>query len=634
MARVRSSQTVSDYAPVAPRARHRAHGDDASVEATRDDQASELSRPQRRATVNSDALSTEVGSAFESLSGKKSAPYINRTTKRRHVKDGVAREEVGEVGEVGTQKRDAQSADRSKAGGEFKRLLLKRGHAATFFGLFLFTAILYFRPYEMFPALAAFKTMAYWSAIFTLVVFVPSQLAISGNLTARPPEVNLILLLCLAALLSMPLAASSAVSWETFSGTFVKVVIMFIVMVNVVRTERRWKMMIWLAVAVSVLMSGSAFMSYLRGDLTIEGYRAAGNIGGIFGNPNDMAVHLVTMLPLTIALFFVARNALVKIVCAVSAFVMLAGTLVTFSRGGFLGLAAAFLFAAWKLGKRNRFAVVFGSIISLALFAALAPGGYGARMFSIFDHSLDAVGSATARQQLLLQSIKYTITNPVFGVGMGNFPLVSDAALVSHNSYTQISAELGVAAFICYVLFIFIPFRRVGQIANETLAVREGRATKKPRRASTHELMNADESTSTNEALSLPAKRAELAAIRTREQRTNLYYWLALGTQASMVAFAVSSFFVSIAYLWNVYYLIGYAVCLRRLYESETGRPILSAKQQRASDKKRRANDVDVTKDDEAASDIETQISHGRSTRSDGISSDNDADFGAAWHAS
>jgi hypothetical protein len=35
-----------------------------------------------------------------------------------------------------------------------------------------------------------------------------------------------------------------------------------------------------------------------------------------------------------------------------------------------------------------------------------------------------------------------------------------------------------------------------------------------------------------------------------------------------------SSFFASVAYLWYVYYLVGYAVCLRRIYEAETGREI------------------------------------------------------------
>jgi hypothetical protein len=36
--------------------------------------------------------------------------------------------------------------------------------------------------------------------------------------------------------------------------------------------------------------------------------------------------------------------------------------------------------------------------------------------------------------------------------------------------------------------------------------------------------------------------------------------------QASLVGYMVSSFFVSVAFYLYIYYLVGYAVCLRRLY--------------------------------------------------------------------
>jgi hypothetical protein len=45
-------------------------------------------------------------------------------------------------------------------------------------------------------------------------------------------------------------------------------------------------------------------------------------------------------------------------------------------------------------------------------------------------------------------------------------------------------------------------------------------------------------------------------------------YYLAVGLQASLIGYMVSSFFVSVAYLWYVYYLVGFAVALRRIYQS------------------------------------------------------------------
>jgi len=42
-------------------------------------------------------------------------------------------------------------------------------------------------------------------------------------------------------------------------------------------------------------------------------------------------------------------------------------------------------------------------------------------------------------------------------------------------------------------------------------------------------------------------------------------YYLAIGLQASLVGYMVVSFFASVAFVWYVYYLVAYAICLQRL---------------------------------------------------------------------
>jgi hypothetical protein len=91
---------------------------------------------------------------------------------------------------------------------------------------------------------------------------------------------------------------------------------------------------------------------------------------------------------------------------------------------------------------------------------------------------------------------------------------------------------MGMAALICYTMFIVTPLKKLGQIARETFG----------ERANSH------------------------------------FYYLAVGLQASLVGYMVCSFFASVAYLWYVYYLVAYAVCLRRLYESETAKPVVLEK--------------------------------------------------------
>ena len=141
---------------------------------------------------------------------------------------------------------------------------MKQGHALSFAGLFLFTVVVYFRPYELFSWLSWASSMAFVIAVLTLLVYVPTQLGLEGNLTTRPREINLVLLLLLTGLLSIPLALNRSVAFYGFNE-FLKVVLMFIVMVNVVRTEKRLKAMLLLALITSCIVSAAAVNDYRMG---------------------------------------------------------------------------------------------------------------------------------------------------------------------------------------------------------------------------------------------------------------------------------------------------------------------------------------------------------------------------------
>ena len=406
---------------------------------------------------------------------------------------------------------------------------LKPGHVFSFAAIIMFTAILYVRPAEFYPSPLT-TSIALIVGIATLGLFIPTQLSLEGTLTARPPEVNLVLLFCLTALLSIPLAINREAAWVEFSGTFIRCVVIFIVMVNVVRTEARLKSLIFLAMAAGIWLSVQAVNDYRLGLMTVEGYRAAGRGTGIFGNTNDMALHLVTILPISVALMIGSKGAARKLLYGTCAAVMISAIVLSYSRGAFIGMLIVFLFIAWKLGSRRRLEIVFAVLAFAGVIVLLAPDKYGSRLLSIFIPSLDAEGSADSRRGELFRSIYLALRHPLLGIGMGNYqPEMSYKGLVTHNSYTQVAAEMGMSALVCYVMFIVTPLKKLGQIARETFETR----------------------------------------------RDSRFYYLALGLQASLIAYLISSFFLSVAYVWYVYYLVAYAVCLRRLYESETGRAVV-----------------------------------------------------------
>jgi O-antigen ligase len=126
---------------------------------------------------------------------------------------------------------------------------------------------------------------------------------------------------------------------------------------------------------------------------------------------------------------------------------------------------------------------------------------------------------------------------------------MSHRGLVTHNSYTQVAAELGATALVCYTLFIVTPFRKLGQVARETF----------------------------------------------KNRGSSDFYYLSVGLQASLLAYMVSSFFLSVSYVWYVYYLVGFAVCLRRLYQAETGKElVVETRKERKEQRRAKAQSVSL----------------------------------------
>jgi len=408
-----------------------------------------------------------------------------------------------------------------------QKALLKRIHGVSFAGLFLFMFFIYFRPYELSPHLDSLKNSAFWIAVFTIAVYLPTQMGLEKKRRGRQREVVLALLLALAALLSIPGSLDTAWAWTSFIE-YSKVIVMFVVMVNVVRTEKRLRALIFLALVASSLMAAAAVNDYRLGRLLESGLRIEGVIGGLFSNPNDLALHLVTMIPLAVGLFFGSKGVLRKLIYAGCAVLFITGVVATFSRGGFVGLVCIMAALAWKLARKNRILFAIGGLALVLLVVVAGPGGYKSRVTEGTD------ASAVARTGELKRSIFLMSRHPLFGLGMNNFILFSNTSHASHNAYTQVGSELGIPAMVIYILFLIMPLKRLGKV------------------------------------------RHELESTHSRGR----YYYLSIGIEVSLIGYMVTSFFLSVAYLWYVYFLVGYAIALRRLSEESLEFPVRELKRQ------------------------------------------------------
>lgn len=403
--------------------------------------------------------------------------------------------------------------------------LARNGHFMTYVGLFLFSIMVLFRPYEIVPGLGFLASAAIYFAVATMAVYLPSQLVTEGNLTILSTEVKAVLAMALIAFALIPISRDPVLAWEVFNDPFIKAVMIFIVMVNVVRTRRRLMGLMWLSFGIGIYLSIDTIRLYLAGDFAYEGYRVGiTDTQGMFGNPNEMALHLVMMTPILISLCIASKSFLMKAVYFGTTVVFVTANVLTFSRGGFLGLLISSLVLAWKLGRRNRLNVSLASLAIAAVVIIAAPGNYGLRLLSIFIPSLDPVGSADARREGLVTSLIVTARNP-WGIGIGNSAMFGAHNLQTHNAYTQVSSELGVLGLAAYLILMISPFRKLGAIERELF----------------------------------------------EKKQIDWFYYMSIGLQGGIIGYMVSSFFASVAYNWFIYYLIAYAVAFRRAYSIEKG---------------------------------------------------------------
>jgi O-antigen ligase len=210
----------------------------------------------------------------------------------------------------------------------------------------------------------------------------------------------------------------------------------------------------------------------------ITGFNAG--FSGVAGNPNDLALTLNLMIPLAVALCMTEKPMLARAVAALALLLSVAGVIVTFSRAGFLALAAIVIFLVIAAVRR---APAVGTAIVLAtvlLTPALLPSGYTQRLTTIADISTDPTGSAQGRWADLAVAADLVTYNPVFGVGLGQNVLALNRERGPmwrevHNAYLQYALDLGLPGLLLFLwLFIavFRSARRVRRLSKRAPALR------------------------------------------------------------------------------------------------------------------------------------------------------------------
>ena len=321
-----------------------------------------------------------------------------------------------------------------------------------FIWLLLYLVVLYLRPGEWIPFFATWRLVPLVTA--GSLFFLGFQLAVTKQPPPKIPHTRLMLGLFAAVIGSQLIHGYMAGATSAFNE-FLPNLTLYLLIVNIVNSQAKFKMTLWVLVLLSAFMAAQGIQQYWTG-VGWAGQPPIWETGswqaritwlGIFADPNDLALAFVIVVPVLLSMLFARSFFLLKLLPMALTGLLVYGIYLTNSRGGMLALMASI---AFFFIRRSRW-VVPGTFF----------GGSCAMLAFLFGPSRLGMGemddSAYARLDAWYYGFQLLKENPVLGAGQNMF--TDDYPLTAHNSFVLAFAELGIVGFLCWVGLLYVAFR-------------------------------------------------------------------------------------------------------------------------------------------------------------------------------
>jgi len=335
------------------------------------------------------------------------------------------------------------------------------------FGLaVLLTFLIFARPEDIVPAFGALHLTLVMSISAPLVCIIA---IVTGRARLqRSRELILVLLLTAWFTLGVPFAYWHSGSLEFLTQVWLRTLIFYLVLSQTLTSVGRIRKIVWVFIISELIATTASLLT--PGHAVGDEDRLAGVSAGIFGW-NFLGIALSVSLPYMAALYISRRSAFRAFLLLATAATSMWVLVLVASRGGFLNVIVSIILSSVLLlraTKRARFVGVV-LIIGFAIMIGKAPGVFWDRIETIWGGSTSSSNTNAAsakestdqRELLLENSIKYTLQNPAFGLGVGNFAVYNgqmlhspDAWYGTHNTYTQASSEAGIPALLLFVFLL------------------------------------------------------------------------------------------------------------------------------------------------------------------------------------
>lgn len=219
-----------------------------------------------------------------------------------------------------------------------------------------------------------------------------------------------------------------------------KIVLPFLVGVTVIDSMAKLRLLAW------VIVASSAYVSFEMNMVYLSGFNRAQELGFGGMDNNSFSVALNAVLGMAFFLGLYEKKWWLKAAAAVSALNIAHVIMLTFSRGGMLGLAVTAVATFLLLRKTWRHYLL---VVAIALvLLRMAGPEVQKRFFSSFAEEGERDWSAESRFKLWRDCLDVANNHPIFGAGPRHFPRLAHnygwpAGKEGHTLWLQVAAELG-----------------------------------------------------------------------------------------------------------------------------------------------------------------------------------------------
>lgn len=329
-----------------------------------------------------------------------------------------------------------------------------------FVGIYLYFLYNFLRPYDFIPALIPLR--------LTLVIELMTLIswATRGMITQFRLKWNNFswLLMGFVGVIGITIvtAMNNRAAYNVFEDMAV-VFVMYLLATNIVDTNARLRKIIWVLLWVHFYFAMRGVYNYAVLHTIVGGMQTSGQVGsGFLGDENDFALTLNVMIPFAFFMAEYSRTRIKKALCLFFLVSYVFGVVVSFSRGGWVGLIAVLAFCLFN-SRRKLVSFSYAAILGLILYAA-APSSYWQEMGTITDVS---EATAVSRLRYWQTAVSMFADHPLVGVGAGNGGFRMPEYIVDldnpgrewgrafHGTLPQVLAELGAAGTVLYLMMLF-----------------------------------------------------------------------------------------------------------------------------------------------------------------------------------